>query len=539
MRRRRTVLIPLLAVAAAGGLALTGAPAASATGVRHDPGPTVVGPYKHLVVIYQENHSFDNIYGNWGRVGGQRVDGIRTAPRSRTVQRAQDGSRYRCLLQNDVNLTSPDPLPTTCSDPARGVPASAFRNRPWRIDDYIRPQDTTCPKPGGASAPNGVKKGTGDPGGCTRDLVHRFYQEQYQLDDGRQDRYVTGSDAVGLTMGYYDTKQLPIYRYLHSKGAPNYVVADRFFQAAFGGSFLNHQYLVAARAPVHTAPTVDLHSIVDANGMPTTYPLYTPTGAVRDAQLTQACNLPTTNPAVACGDYAVNTMQPAQQPAGGGAVLPLIDASKYPTIGDRLMAAKVSWNWYAGGWNAVQADPKSAPLFQFHHQPLNYFSSFTPGSEGRTHLRDETEFVAAAKNGTLPTVSFVKPYGAENEHPGYASEPNGSDHLVDLLKAVTTGPQAKDTLVVVTYDEFGGQWDHVPPPGQGTRGVHDLFGPGTRIPALLVSARMTRSGVDHTVYDTTSILATIERGLGLAPLSTRDARVNDLRAAVRTGGGHR
>ena len=64
-------------------------------------------------------------------------------------------------------------------------------------------------------------------------------------------------------------------------------------------------------------------------------------------------------------------------------------------------------------------------------------------------------------------MSFVKPYGAENEHPGYASEPNGSDHLVDLLKTITTGPQAKDTLVVVTYDEFGGQWDHVSPPGQG------------------------------------------------------------------------
>jgi phospholipase C len=536
--RRRTVLLPLIAATAAGGLALTGSPAATA-GVHRDPGPRVVGPYSHLVVIYQENHSFDNLYGNWGKVGGQRVDGLQTAPRSRTVQRAQDGTPYRCLLQNDVNLTSPTPLPTTCTDPTHGVLASAFRNSPWRVDDYIRPQDTTCPPPD-VFAPNGVLKGQGQPGGCTRDLVHRFYQEQYQLDDGRQDQYVTGSDAVGLTMGYYDTKQLPIYRYLHSKGGPHYVLADRFFQAAFGGSFLNHQYLVAARAPVDTDPTVggttDLHSLVDANGMPVKYPLYNPTGPVKDAQLTQACNLPTTNPRFACGDYAVNTMQPAQQPAGGGAVLPLIDASKYPTIGDRLMAAKVSWNWYSGGWNAVQADPKSAPLFQFHHQPLNYFSSFAPGTEGRTHLRDETEFIAAAKNGTLPTVSFVKPYGAENEHPGYASEPNGSDHLVDLLKAVTTGPQAKDTLVVVTYDEFGGQWDHVSPPGQGTRGVHDLFGPGTRIPALLVSAGMTRSGVDHTVYDTTSILATIERGLGLVPLSTRDARVNDLWPAVWKGG---
>ena len=56
------------------------------------------------------------------------------------------------------------------------------------------------------------------PGGCTRDLVHRFYQEKYQINGGQQNRYVTGSDAVGLTMGTYDTTQLPIYRYLHSTG---------------------------------------------------------------------------------------------------------------------------------------------------------------------------------------------------------------------------------------------------------------------------------------------------------------------------------
>jgi phospholipase C len=341
-------------------------------------------------------------------------------------------------------------------------------------------------------------------------------------------------------MGHYDTKKLPIYRYLHSKGAPNYVIADRFFQAAFGGSFLNHQYLVAARAPVDTQPVVagkDQHSILDINGFPNaTYPLYHPATAVNDGPLTQACNLPSTNPRFACGDYAVNTMQPDQKPAGSGPVLPLIDSSQYPTIGDRLMAANISWNWYSGGWNDAEAG-HPGPLFQYHHQPLNYFNSFAPNTVGRTHLRDETEFIASAKNGTLPTVSFVKPYGSENEHPGYSSEPNGSDHLVDLLKTITSGPQAKDTLVVVTYDEFGGQWDHVSPPGQGRRGVHDLFGPGTRIPALVLSARFNRSGVDHTQYDTTSILATIEHGLGLAPLSTRDARVNDLRTAVWKGTG--
>ena len=58
------------------------------------------------------------------------------------------------------------------------------------------------------------------------------------------------------------------------------------------------------------------------------------------------------------------------------------------------------------------------------------------------------------------------------------------------------GPQAKDTLIVVTYDEFGGQWDHVPPPGQGRPGVHDAFGPGTRIPTLVIGGSFTRNGVD-------------------------------------------
>ncbi len=127
-------------------------------------------------------------------------------------------------------------------------------------------------------------------------------------------------------------------------------------------------------------------------------------------------------------------------------------------------------------------------------------------------------------------MSFVKPFGTENEHPGYASE-NGSDaHLVALLKLIDSSACANDTMVIVTYDEFGGQWDHVPPPGQaGNPGPHDQWGPGTRIPTLIVAPGLRGNEViDHTQYDTTSILATIERRFDLAPLGTRDAAVNDL-----------
>jgi acid phosphatase len=519
------------------------------------------GGYKHLVVIYEENHSFDNLYGRWGEVNGRRVIGTGNASLAHTIQVAQDGTPYTCLLQNDVNLTSPSPLSTRCLDEHK-VNLSAtttqdgfeshFINLPFTIDDYIKPEDTTCPPPG-VNGGAGVPKGSGVAGGCTRDLVHRFYQEQYQLNDGMQNRYVTGSDAVGLAMGTYDTKRLPIYEYLHSDGAPHYVVADRFFQAAFGGSFLNHQWLVAARSPLDSSHGGKgaLNSITDRNGMPTRYPLYKPEDPFLDRQLTEECpeNSSLDDPFRACGDFAVNTIQPSsepfQHPEDGStpAQIPLIDDDIYPNIGDRLSDAGISWAWYTGRWDDVNTNPETAPLFQFHHQPLNYFENYAVGAPGRFHLRDEKEFIAAADSGELPRVSFVKPYGEENEHPGYASEPEGSNHLVDLLKTIMQSPQADSTLVVVTYDEFGGQWDHVSPPGQGpnaTPGVSDRWGPGTRIPALILSRSLRKSGVDHTSYDTTSILATIERSFGLDPLSSRDALVNDLANAVAAGGrGHR
>ena len=124
-------------------------------------------------------------------------------------------------------------------------------------------------------------------------------------------------------------------------------------------------------------------------------------------------------------------------------------------------------------------------------------------------------------------ISKQKPVGIENEHPGYASEPNGSDHLVSLLQTIEGSKCKESTMVIVTYDEFGGQWDHVPPPGQGnSNGPHDQWGPGTRIPALVLSPHLQGPFVvDHTEYVTTSILATIEQRYDLKALASRDAAV--------------
>ena len=198
--------------------------------------------------------------------------------------------------------------------------------------------------------------------------------------------------------------------------------------------------------------------------------------------------------------------------------------------------------------NAVYPNCPDA-LFQFHHQPLNYFLNYAPGTDARRqHLRDEAEFLQLASSSSkrqcnLKPVSFVKPIGAENEHPGYTSESSGSQHLVNLLKSIEASACRKDTMVVVTYDEFGGQWDHVTPPGQGgVAGPHDKWGPGTRIPALIIAPRVRDNFVvDSAQHDTTSILATIEHRFDLTPLGTRDAHVKDLATVFKArpphGGG--
>src|SRR2546423_4931515 len=180
MRRYAGVVAVGIAAVVAAMFATSARPAAHAT---------PLSKIDHFVVIYEENHSFDNLYGGW-----EGVNGRANAVAANTTQVDQNGNAYQCLPQLDVNIVA---LTGTC-----GLPNNWFL-----IDPLIKPTDTTCPPPSAAFASantNGVLKGQGLPGGCTRDLVHRFYQEQYQLNGGRQNRYMVASDAMGLVMGQYD-----------------------------------------------------------------------------------------------------------------------------------------------------------------------------------------------------------------------------------------------------------------------------------------------------------------------------------------------
>jgi phospholipase C len=405
---------------------------------------------QHIVVIYMENHSFDNLYGEFPGANGLSNAG------DHATQIDRSGHPYRELPSPPGNAFPPN-LP----------------NAPFNIEQFV---------------PINAK---------TPDLIHRFYQQQGQIDDGRMDRFAALSDAKGLVMGYYHTKNLPL-----AQEAMKNTLCDNFFHAAFGGSFLNHIFFIALQAPRFPNAPSSMKAQVDAHGYMVKDGAVTPDGFVVNTAFT------------------VNSPHPSNASRAT-----LVPNQTMPTIGDRLSEKQISWAWYSGGWNhAVEGHPDK--LFQFHHQPFAYFANYADGTPGRAqHLKDETEFVSAARAGKLPAVSFVKPLGEVNEHPGYSNVLSGEEHAVELLRALQSSPEWQSTAVIITYDENGGFWDHQSPP------KIDRWGPGARVPTIVISKYAKHNFVDHTLYDTSSILALIEKRFGLKPLGSRDAAAHDMTAA--------
>ena len=158
----------------------------------------------------------------------------------------------------------------------------------------------------------------------------------------------------------------------------------------------------------------------------------------------------------------------------------------------------------------------------------SYYARYAPGTEDRArHLRDGADFIRDIEKGSLPQVAFYKPEGRYDQHPSSAGGIAGGDaHLADMLERLRKSPQWPKMAVIVTYDENGGFWDHVPPPTGP--GWGDRWGPGTRVPTLIISPHAKRGFVDKTPYDTTSIIKFITRRFALEPLPGVRDQAGDL-----------
>jgi acid phosphatase len=466
-----------------------------------------------IVVLYPENRSFDHLYGLF-----PGANGLANVTPEQSLQRDHDGSVLPYLTVWDRN----------------GKPHPDFPqlpNGPFRIDapPVSKGQDQVLLSP-----------------------IHAYYHSIEQINGGRNDMFAAMSTVGGYTMGYFDGRQMKLWQW-----AKEFTLADNFFMAAFGGSFLNHQWLICACTPRYPDAPESMRPVLDADGKLAKKPgspsardgaVQTFTGGI-GGQVTP-------------DGFAVNTTQPSFQPSGipppaegspdladprGSERIGLpLPPQTNTTIGDTLSAKGIDWAWYGGGWRIALADGRRPPgekrqviytredgaaNFQPHHQPFNYFSRFAPGTADRqTHLRDGDDFMADIDAGRLPPVAFYKPVGRVNQHPSYTDLLTGDAHIADVLERLRRSPQWNHMLVIVTYDENGGFWDHVPPP-RGP-GWGDRWGPGSRIPTLIISPFAKRGHVDKTAYDTTSILKLVTNRFGLETLPGVREKMGDLSAAL-------
>ncbi|HLY64701.1 MAG TPA: alkaline phosphatase family protein, partial [Chloroflexota bacterium] len=419
----------------------------------------------HIIVIVNENHSFDNLYGMFPGANG--ISQAKQAPK----QVDKNGKPYETLPQPINDYAQPKAAPDDRFP--KDLP-----NEPFLLNQFVKPGDSF-----GAAE-------------------HKFYEEQDQADGGKMDKFVaTPGGTAGLVMGYWDTTQLPMYDY-----ASKFTLMDNFFHGAWGESFFNNLWLMCACVLTFPNAPADMLTTVDAGGKVLKENKVTPDG-------------------YAINDHAISVYGPHDAETPNAAHL--VPPQTLPTIGDRLNEKNVSWAWYAGGWNDALAG-KPDPTFRNFHQPFIYFKNFGDGTDQKKlHLKDESDFLNDLKDGNVPAVSYLKPLGADDEHPGYTTVFRGEQHTVGLIQAIQASPIWKDSVIIVTYDESGGLYDHVAPP------KGDRWGPGPRIPAILVSPLVKQGFIDHSQSESTSVLAFIEWRFGLSSLGTRDATVSDLTSALQ------
>ncbi len=483
---------------------------------------------QNVVVIYAENRSFDGLFGNFPGAHGlsEVVDATGKTTAAFIAQKDRDGSTVLAKLPQTWNgATAAGNAKVITQAQTDGLP-----NAPFSVET-------------GFTAASGVTLSTAD---VTRDMAHRFFENIMEINGGTNDMFGAWLDAGGLTMGHFDYSKNALY-----KLAQQYTLADNFFEGAYGGSFLNHQYLICACAPTVPAsfvtgnkPSVNVLGTANAKGVPQlARNSSSPASALDGPPSLQTGNIaPLDYFGTGDGYRAVNTMQPPYQPSGnfpaaGATDLRYADPASSTSlppqtqtnIGDLLSAKNVNWAWYAGAWNAAVTDgrqaagsthsviyapstPRANPDFQTHHHPFNYYAKLDPATHAddrAAHLKDYTDLVSDAAAGKLPPVAFYKPTGNLNQHPGYANADDADAHIADLVSKLQASPQWANMVIVITYDEYGGQWDHVAPP------KGDLVGPGTRIPAIVISPFSKKGTVDHTQYDTGSILRLITRRFDL------------------------
>src|SRR5215471_13842081 len=329
----------------------------SASSALITPDQALQSDVQNIVVIYAENRSFDGLFGNFpGAHGLSAVVNSKGKPTEEWIaQKDRDG------------VTVLSKLPQTWGGAtAAGSPTAVTQAQTDNMPNLPFSVETGFQKVNGAPALTTLD--------VTRDMAHRFFENQMEINGGSNDMYAAWLDAGGLSLGHFDYSGSKLFNL-----AKQYVVADNFFEGAFGGSFANHQYLICGCLPTVSSsfvasnkPSFNILGPNNAKGVPQlTTNATSPASALSGPPSFKTGNIaPPDYFGAGDGYRAVNTMQPAYQPSGNfptsGAAsdLPYADPTKATTlppqtqthIGDLLTAKAIDWAWYATDWYAATAD---------------------------------------------------------------------------------------------------------------------------------------------------------------------------------------
>jgi acid phosphatase len=524
-------------------------------------------PIQHVIIIVGENHTFDNVFGTYQPKNGQKISNLLSkgivnadgTPGANFAKGAQnignDRNVYHAKTASIGTFTTlPQPYTTSGIGLPPGVPDTRFPsnlpNGPYQISKYV---------PYAAY--------TGDP-------VHRFFQMWQDYDAGKLDKFVWVETTIGtgsngnpppaggfnpkegaISMGFYNMNPFtdahgvaqpgdaPIFKGL----ADNYSISDNYHQAVMGGTGANFQAIATGYAAFFTNPdgspgTPFSNQIENPNPAKGTNNYYTQDGYSGGSYVNCSDH---DNPGVASIDgllksrhlhnnncapntyYLLNNYNMFWNQDGTTNTLGpnkfVLPAQSGPTIADDLTAHGISWKYYSadrGNDPTVFASSVDGVPLPFHSycgicDPLTGYTSIETTSQ-KSNLQNYGAFLADVQNGTLPAVSFVRPFEALAGHPADSTTDQYEMFIQDLIAKVKANPSLwPNTAIFITTDEGGGYYD------SGYIQQLDFFGDGTRIPFIAVSPWTKQGYVDHTYYDHASLLKFIEANWKIPAVSGR------------------
>ncbi len=344
--------------------------------------------------------------------------------------------------------------------------------------------------------------------GIDHDLDHSHKAFVSMYDGGRMD----GADRIGISCSIGATNCPPPnaqFRYVQASDvgpyfqlAEQYTFGDRMFQTNQGPSFPAHQFIISGTS----APTVASNLFIAENPWGSSDPFYQ-----------AGCLAPPTQ--------FVYLIDPS-----GNESSTMYPCAEHPTLTDELNNKGISWRYYTPSAGVIWTGPSAIRHMCGPNVPPPNATECTGPDWTNSVVIPETQVLTDITNGNLAQVSWVIPTGTNSDHAGSTATTGGPSWVASVVNAIGTSAYWSNTAIIITWDDWGGWYDHVAPPAIINDGISWGSGYvyGFRVPLIVVSPYAKAGYISHVNHDFGSVLNLIEHTFTLPSLGYADAYADDL-----------